>query len=200
MQALYSYSMVEPANRLDLKLRQEGDDYHLEIRTGTDEVGVLFRLCAVLFANGCDIRYAGIGTEEGMVHDEFRIRSQESLTEGRVQSMMADLRKLLFEGVSVLDYLRGRSYLPEPVSAGGEVSITTSGGAPAIEVITRDQRGLLLTLSQAFYLMDINIAEARITTDDSGRVRNTFRVRGPDARFQNAEFRRRLGEELTGIL
>ena len=200
MNAVYSYSVVESDHRLGLRLRAEGDEYLLEVTTGTDEVGLLFRLCAVLFAHGCQIRQATIATAPSGVHDEFRIRSRAELTEVAVQNMLGDFRALLFGGLSVLGYLRGRTSLPEPACAGGEVDIAMSGGVAKIEVTTPDQPGLLLSLAQAFYVMEINIAEARITTGADGRAQNTFHIAGTDHRFQNSEFRRRLGEELTGLL
>lgn len=202
MTALYSYSIVETDNLLELRVRKNGDPdtYEMEVRTRMDEAGVLFRLCAVLFAHRCHIQYAGIGSQASEVHDEFVVRAEEELNEPRIRQMLADLRELLFGGLSVLEYLKRHHGLPVPRACGGEVSITIAGSLPTIEVMTQDQPGLLLTLAQAFYLMDISIAEAIITTEPSGAVRNTFRVLGTDARFVSPEFRRRLGEELTGIL
>ena len=200
MDGVYSYSVLEREQQLALRVRPDREDHVLEVRTDRDEVGVLFRLCAVLYAHGCRIRHASIGKDGPGIRDEFRIAPGSALTEVKVQAILEDLRALLFEGLSVLAYLGGRTHLPVSHSGGGDVEITGASGDATIEVVTTDQPGLLLSLAQAFYLMDIDIEGAAVTPEPDGRVRNTFRIGGDDARFENAEFRRRLREELTGLL
>ncbi|HMU84354.1 MAG TPA: hypothetical protein PKC35_13490, partial [Leptospiraceae bacterium] len=71
---------------------------------------------------------------------------------------------------------------------------------PLLIVSGSDQPGLLLSLSQAFFLMDIDILEAVIHTDRMGVVRNQFLINPSDSRFGNAEFRKRLVEEIATLV
>lgn len=200
MDALYSYSVLDKAHQLEFRVRPLGDEYMLAVRTSADEVGVLFRLCAVLFVHGCSIREATIGTDAGGVRDDFRIRSQEPITEVGTQAMVADLRDLLFGGQSVLGYLKEQAEVRVREPRGGQVTVQAGVDYHEIRLATRDQVGLLLSLTQAFYLMDISIQKATVTTRDDGQVTNTFHIDAGDERFGNAEFRRRLSDELTSLL
>ncbi len=194
----------EKHHRLDITIQEEAPGLRMKIDAEMNEVGVLFRLCAVLYSYGWNIRSARIHSpDEKRISDEFHIIPGEDpavMDEESVRNLIDDLERLLFAGVSVLEFLTERQarvprYSQE--AAGGKVSLKTGPKKRTyIEVTGPDQRGLLLSLSQAFYLMDINIFEAEIETTKEGGIRNTFYVDPGDARFQSPEFQRRLCEEL----
>ncbi len=187
--------------RLFVTIQKEDDDYKLGVETAVNEVGVLFRLCAVLYVYGCDIVHARLSSSENnVVRDEFRIRTEGTLGDDVIRRMIEDLEQLLFRGLSVLEYLTLKdASAPTVNNRDGSVEIGENDGHSVITVNTKDKQGLMLTLSQAFFLMDIDIFEASIETQRDGSVRNTFQVAPADKRFDNSEFRKRLGDELTAL-
>lgn len=193
-----SISVDDMSRRLNITVHQIESDYRLKIEAGKDEVGVLFRLSAVLYASGWIIREATITTTEDIVKDEFWIYSDDGseLDQEALQKIIVDLEDLLFGGKSVLEYLTAQGASVPPGSGEGEVMLAVNPGENLLEIEGADKKGLLLGLSQAFYLMDINISKAIITTNENGVVKNQFWINLNDMRFQNPEFRSRLTEEL----
>ena len=185
--------------RLVVNFQERDQDYRLVIESGKNEVGVLFRLCAVLYVNDCDIKTARIHTpRDSFIRDEFDFFSPNNLTEDDFGEMAKDLETLLFDGLSVLEYM-GQKNAREVNFDGqgkGEVICRFEKNHPVIEITTADKKGLLLALTQAFYLMEIDVFEAEIITRSDGMVSNTFQINPADKRFQNEEFCRRLGDEL----
>ena len=120
-----------------------------------------------------------------------------------MKALVDDLERLLFGGVSVLEYLN-ENRTPAPRSSGnhpeGSITLKMTATGPEIQVRGRDKPGLLLALAQAFYLMDINVIEANITTDSKGKIANEFRIDAADERFRSKEFQRRLVEDLKFLL
>lgn len=206
--ALYSRSVDDQNHRLDVSLRDAPPGVRLKIEAALNEVGVLFRLCAVLYSFNWSIQEARIASpESNRISDDFWIipgAGAGASSELQFRSMIDDLEKLLFGGVSVLEYLTQRkAAIPrtEFQAAHGEVTLSAKrGGETVIEITGRDKRGLLLILTQAFYLMDIDILEADIHTDPDGRVRNRFVVDPRDERFYSTEFQNRLCEELRVLV
>lgn len=143
----------ESHQRLDIAIQEEAPGViRLKVDAAMNEVGILFRLCAVLYCYHWNIQNARINTPgPGAISDEFVIATGEGAA-----TMNADSMRSLID----------------------------------------DLERLLLALSQAFYLMDINIFEAEITTQSDGSVWNRFTVDPNDKRFRSAEFQRRLQEEL----
>ena len=125
------------------------------------------------------------------------------LDESSLKLMIDDLERLLFDGISVLGYLTEHSReapRPEIGYGEGQVFIRDLDEEVVIEVRGQDKAGLLLALSQAFYLMDISIMEASIFTDEKAQVHNLFLIDRSDLRFRNREFRTRLTEELRYLI
>ena len=200
MGALYNYSVRETDSLLEVVVRESEGDYFLEITTGVNEVGLLFRLCAVLLAYDCDIASASIRTSGEEVQDVFRIHRAVPLEPEAIKGIVSDLRSLLFDGVSVLEYLTKKGLQLESAGSPGGDVVIEPGPRPAILITTTDKPGLLTALSQAFYLMDIDILEAEIGTLPDGRVENRFYVDGNDDRFSQQAFCTRLSEELQTLL
>ena len=182
------------------------DAFGLRIQTGGNETGMLFRISAVFFVHELDIVSASIKTPDDTVVDEFVVRPK-SPEQGRLKSNKLDLLRTdlerLLDGLSVLEYLsqEGQSDLPGRISReGAKVEIAQAAFGPVIRLRGTDRPGLMLTLSQAFFLTDIDILNASITTEADGEVVNTFEVNPADARFMNDEFKRRLRDELRLLL
>ncbi|MCR9144460.1 MAG: hypothetical protein NXI24_19635 [bacterium] len=196
----------EKHQRLDITIQEAGPGgLRMKVDAEMNEVGILFRLCAVLYSYHWNIQGARIYTPgPNAISDEFHIVTGEdptAMNEDSMRGLIDDLERLLFGGVSVLEYLtEHHARVPakerESSEGGGDVVLLKQGQQSVIEVTAVDRPGLLLSLSQAFYLMDINISEGEITTQPDGAVWNRFAVDPADKRFQSPEFQRRLREEL----
>ncbi|MCB1172083.1 MAG: ACT domain-containing protein [Leptospiraceae bacterium] len=196
--------------RLEISLSAADEGYRLQIESKINEIGLLFRLCAVLFRHNWYILQARIfSPDEHSICDEFLIRPQDEkhvIDNALMRLMATDLESLLFDNVSVLEYLNenhreDKALLRESNrSHHQEVSIDTSDNRVVIEIRSQDRSGLLLEISQAFYLMNINILEAKIQTKSDGHIHNIFYVDPADQRFAHQEFQRRLTEELGLML
>lgn len=201
----------EKHQRLDITIQEEGPgSLRMRVDAEMNEVGILFRLCAVLYSYQWNIRSARIYTPgPNSISDEFHIvkgLDPTAMNEKSMRGLIDDLETLLFGGVSVLEYLTEhharvpRSERETSNADTGDVVLLRQDRQSVIEVTAVDRPGLLLALSQAFYLMDINIFEGEITTDKDGGVWNRFVVDPADARFRSKEFLRRLREELKVLL
>lgn len=198
-----SYRSTETiSGRLALALDKVGENYSLSLESPVNEVGLLFRVGAVLYTRGWDI-VSGSITSPGRTAavDTFVLHRAKAPHPAELRELSIELESLLFKGVSVLEYLTAKN-APPPAGRdpGAQISTGSERGMPYLEIVTKDRRGLFLSVTQAFFLMDVNIMEATIQTDSFGRARDRFLVDSLDARFSNEEFLRRLREELQQIL
>jgi len=201
-QSLHSLRGQEP---IRLSFFTERAGYRLKIESEKNEVGVLFRLCAVLYVHGFSILEGRIQSPKNIgIDDEFYLQllsSQPPLDEKKATAMMNDFERLLFRGVSVLEYLtENERLIPARAKTWKGTVDLTFDEKPFLTVSGSDQPGLMLALSQAFFLMDLDILEAFIHTDRLGVVRNQFLINPSDRRFENAEFRKRLVEEIGTLV
>lgn len=177
----------------------------LRIETGGNETGMLFRISAVFYVYKWHILSATIKTPEDLIIDEFLVRHEQAdraLTQEDVKVLSKDL-ELLLGGLSVLEYLSMKeAVVPRIEKKRGAtgVEIVQDAHGPVIRLRGVDRPGLMLSLSQTFFLTDIDILNASILTGEGGEVINSFEVNPSDARFINQEFRRRLCDELRQLL
>lgn len=200
-----SLHTVRGAEPIRLSFFSDRAGYRLRIESERNEVGVLFRLCAVLFVHGFSVVEGRIQSPRDLgIEDEFYLQLTDPsaiLDERKASVMMKDFESLLFRGVSVLEYLiANEKKIPARARKWKGTVELNFDEKPLLIVSGSDQPGLLLSLSQAFFLMDIDILEAVIHTDRMGVVRNQFLINPSDSRFGNAEFRKRLVEEIATLV
>jgi len=191
-----------PASPVRLFFTSEGRQHTLRIESQKNETGVLFRICAVLFAHGFTVLSGKVASGPNGIEDEFTMEriDGDPGSDQVLRQMVIDFERLLFHGVSVLEYLQeNQKRIPDRVRR-TKGTVRLDQDPPVLRITGSDQPGLLLTLSQAFFLMDLDIEDADIRTDSDGLVRNVFHVNAADTRLKNAEFRRRLVEELTDLV
>lgn len=202
--ALLIRTMERNAHRIEVIFQEFLPVYSIHIKADIDEVGVLFRLCAVLFRYGWNIETGKLGSgKEYTIDDEFSLsplKKGATIDLAQMRQMLDDFETLLFGQLSVLEYLA--DCLPEKenqVNTRGSVQVVQNAEFATIEVEGEDKSGLLLILAQAFFLMDINIGRAEISTVEN-RIKNSFRIKGRDPRFDSKEFCARLKDELQNLV
>jgi len=190
-------------SRLDVEIFELDEGNRITIESEINEVGVLFRLAAVFFGRGWSILKARIHSPDmNRIQDEFFIRHRsKEKKQADLKLIVSDLENLLFGGVSVLEYLMNLKVSPPPSPVGGgHVEVSFHDAVPVIQMNGQDQPGLLLKISQAFFLMDINVVQGNIETNSFGGIHNSFQADPLDRRFYIPEFCRRLEEELIVLL
>ena len=193
---LYSQPYRRRTSRLSISLSQTSDangGHQLSVETLKDAPGTLLRLCAVLYRRGWNIRSAEICTEEnGQILDRFVVvPTGDGVDEIIFETMMQDLERLLFDALSVHEYI-SEDYLAARPSAESsvdrlseerpEVRLPQNADEPYLELSGRDRPGLLQAIAHVLAHRDIDVLEAEIQTIGE-RVANRFLINPTDARL-----------------
>ncbi len=193
-------------NELKMEVSRNSGGTLVRIETTGNETGMLFRISAVFYVHNWSIVTASIQTPGNQIVDEFLVRcvdSERTMDRDEIAEIREDL-VLLLDGMSVLEYLSMRQArvpgTPSRKAMQGGVEIVQEACGPVIRLRGVDRPGLMLALSQTFFLTDIDILNATLHTEPTGEVINSFEVNPSDARFFNQEFRRRLCDELRYLL
>ncbi|MBE7440672.1 MAG: hypothetical protein HS115_19670 [Spirochaetales bacterium] len=194
--------MQATSYRSHLRAEAYQDRFLLYFETERDRPGVLFRIAAVLFANDWNIEQASIHTSGSLIRDEFLLsgqRSGQSLSQLVLEQMRAELETLLSDDLSVIDYLtiKNRDLPTGSFTSGGVEWVQVPG--PGIALTGRDKPGLLTVVAAVFHVVDLNILEAKISSRESGEVRNIFYFDPADVRTRDSNFCLRLVHLLQRI-
>jgi UTP:GlnB (protein PII) uridylyltransferase len=192
---------------IEAGFRRDGNEYDFRFRTALNEAGLLYRITVALYIHGFEIVKAKITTDENQaVFDEFRLKqaegfSEDFLSEKAVRSFVFDVENLLYKGKSAVDFINENDlHIPGYHEGNGSADLTEMDGFPVIEVRGSYQKTLLLSLFQSFYLMDVNVQEARIWVMPDGQLSTRFMIASDDPRFTNPQFQEQLMEEMRTIV
>lgn len=162
-----------------------GDAYALKVNISKNEIGIIYRVTAVLYVHGWNIEEAIAETStDGYIQDIFIVRrlDEEGMKEEHLNAIHKDLKELFYGGISVMNYLARypektetlRMKLeetPEIFLFNSEISDST-----VMDLRMRDRSGILFEISQILFLFGIDILSFKAVTD-SGQVRDTFLLR-----------------------
>jgi [protein-PII] uridylyltransferase len=176
-------NLVEQARTSgDLMIVVEGDSLTL---VGPDRAGTFSRVAGVLALHGLDVLAASATAIEGIVVDEFRVTATLSadIPWNRVE---LDIRRALRGRLALDSRLadRARTYrrgVVPPSSMHPDVRILNeaSEDSTVVEVLGRDEIGLLYRLTRALADLDLDILRARVTTIGQDAI-DAFYVRDSD--------------------
>ncbi|MCG9874963.1 MAG: hypothetical protein MH321_09275 [Leptospiraceae bacterium] len=176
---------VLPKKILHLSCVPRKDTTLLKITVSNNEMGIIYRTTAVLYAHGWDILEAVAETSaEGYVQDVFVVRSfnGEDMDEPTLRLIRRDLNALFFEGMSVIDYMEGHglmrnqfNHLPDP-SAVVKMYNPLSSDFSVMDIRMKDKPGVLFQITQILYLFGVDIITFTALTED-GRIRDSFLLR-----------------------
>ncbi|EMJ50435.1 hypothetical protein [Leptospira santarosai] len=159
--------------------------YALKVNISNNEIGIIYRVTATLFARGWTIEEAVAETsQDGYISDIFIVRNVESLpmTEDALHLIQTDLREMFFQGVSVLNYLERFpdkvEYIKNKNRYPVDLSLFNSQGSDCtvMDLKMKDRPGIIFEVSQLLFLYGIDILSFKaITNSDS--IRDTFLLR-----------------------
>ncbi|ALO25325.1 MULTISPECIES: hypothetical protein [Leptospira] len=159
--------------------------YALKVNVSNNEIGIIYRVTATLFARGWTIEEAVAETsQDGYISDIFIIKSVENfpMTEEALHVIQTDLREMFFQGVSVLNYLERfpnkMEYLQDKEKHPVELSLFNSQGSDCtvMDLKMKDRPGIIFEVSQLLFLYGIDILSFKAMTN-SDSVRDTFLLR-----------------------
>lgn len=161
----------------------------LKISFSRDELGILYRVTAVLFVMGWDILEAVAETSsEGHVQDLFVIRSWDGseMTEIILTKIRRDLFSLFYESVSVESYLEqnGKADVLNRKIGDPEASLKLynpiSSDFSVMDLRLKDTPGLLFQVTECLFNLGIDIISFTANSYE-GRVRDSFLLRASNS-------------------
>ncbi|MCE9501231.1 MAG: hypothetical protein K8R21_12160 [Leptospira sp.] len=176
---------MDKTRTLILTSTKKADYYALKLSISQNEIGIIFRTTAILYAHGWNILEATAETSErGIVDDIFLIQNLkgEQMTEEKLGEIQADLEEMLYKGLSVIDYL-GRSKLKLLTKRESDYEKNSvhlynpeSLDLTVMDLHAIDRPGLLFEISEILFLSGIDIISFTAKTE-KGEVRDTFLLR-----------------------
>ncbi|EQA36723.1 ACT domain protein [Leptospira inadai serovar Lyme str. 10] len=174
-----------PEKPLHLSCIRRGESYALKVNISRNEIGIIYRVTAVLYVHGWNIEEAIAETSvDGYIQDIFIVRriDGEAMTDEHLNAIHLDLKELFYGGVSVMNYLAKHpekieglrvklEQIPEIFLFNSEISDST-----VMDLRMEDRPGILFEISQILFLFGIDILSFKAVTD-SGQVRDTFLLR-----------------------
>ena len=187
---------------------KRGDAYILKLSNSQNEIGIICRATAILFAHGWNIIEATAETSEhGIVDDIFVVQSlnNEKMTVVRLSEIRTDLEQMLYNGLSIMEYLGSKlktlshreiAYEKNSVHLYNPESIDLT----VMDVRALDRPGLLFEISEILFLSGIDIISFTAKTE-RGEVRDTFLLREESGKRITDESRlERLSKGILSIL
>jgi [protein-PII] uridylyltransferase len=202
---MYSQPYQRNTGRLNVRLTRQNGAYLLTAENLVDAPELLYRLCAVLYVHSWNIQRADICTLENFqIQDKFIIKpiaANELVDDLKIEHMMDDFERLLFDRHSVLDFLKEKGHaIPRNGSGEGAVEFDPDVDRPRVIISGRDRPGFLLAQTMILAMMEVDVLEARINTEADGSVRNVFVTNPSDLRFRDPRFREKLSDGIRGVL
>jgi [protein-PII] uridylyltransferase len=194
-------------NKLNLHLScsRRAEDYILKLTLSPNQTGIIYRVTAVLFAYGWDIKEANFETLDGIVKDVFVIQNTagQEMTDLALQKIQSDLYELFFQDLAVIDYLE-RFSIPPAIKKDNKPPVVhifnpKTVDSTVLDVRTTDRPGLLFEISQLLYLLDVDIVSVVARTED-GNVRDTFLLRKNESEQLDEETMQKIKEGLLKFL
>jgi UTP:GlnB (protein PII) uridylyltransferase len=188
--------MSAVAEKIDIPLRKNlhlscvprKDTTLLKVTVSGDEIGIIYRVTAVLYAHGWDILEAMAETShEGTVQDVFVVKSQtgEDMTEKKLRSIREDLNSIFYQGVSAFDYMEQKELnslhshrIPDPTAV-VKLYNPVSSDFTVMDIRMKDRPGVLFQITQILHFFGIDIITFSALSNQ-GQIRDSFLIRTQD--------------------
>jgi [protein-PII] uridylyltransferase len=189
----------------DVSCTNRGQDSILKLTLSENQTGIIYKVTAVLFAYGWDIKEANFEILDGIIKDVFVIRNanQRSMCDFDLQNIKNDLNELFFQDITVIDYLERfpnlRMTTGSPTPPIVHVFNPKSVDSTVLDIRTTDRPGLLFEISQLLYILDVDILSVIARTDE-GFVRDSFLLRKNECDRLDDETMEKVKEGLLKLL
>jgi [protein-PII] uridylyltransferase len=192
-------------NIIELACSSRGPNtYLLKVTVSENEIGIIYRVTAVLFAHGWNILEANVETVgDGLVKDVFLIDNIHSvkMTQEALNEIHSDLELLFYKRVSVLNYLNKVPHCPSDSNHEAMIYIFNPQyvDSTVLDIHTLDRPGLLFQISQVLYLFGIDILSVTAKSED-GQIRDSFLIRMQDGGRLDEETSQKVRKSLLSVL
>ncbi|MCS7205665.1 MAG: hypothetical protein NZ853_08200 [Leptospiraceae bacterium] len=174
-----------------------------------DEPGVLYKISVVLYVYGWSILSAKIQNKNDFIEDVITIEPTSSITSDQIkpsmiEAMEKDLESLLNRQITIGDYLSKypektqklmESLVPNP-STEIEIEVLDKGNTVLkVSIKTPDRVGIIYSITQIFYLSDLNILDFDVETENH-IAKDVFLIQ----KMNKGSFTSRNIEELRSLL
>ncbi|GBF37859.1 hypothetical protein [Leptospira johnsonii] len=201
--------ITTPGKPLHLSCIPRGEAYALKVNISKNEIGIIYRVTAVLYVHGWNIEEAIAETStDGYIQDIFIVKRIDGspMTDEHLNAIHADLHELFYGGMSVMNYLSNHPEKMESLRAkvenAPEIFLFNSeiSDSTVMDLRMEDRPGILFEISQILFLFGVDILSFKAVTD-SGQVRDTFllRLENGSKLDENLHFNR-LKEALNAVL
>ncbi|EIE00184.1 hypothetical protein [Leptospira licerasiae] len=201
--------ITTPGKPLHLSCIPRGEAYALKVNISKNEIGIIYRVTAVLYVHGWNIEEAIAETStDGYIQDIFIVKRIDGapMTDSHLNAIHADLHELFYGGMSVMNYLANHPEKMESLRAklmtAPEIFLFNSeiSDSTVMDLRMEDRPGILFEISQILFLFGVDILSFKAVTD-SGQVRDTFllRLENGSKLNENLHFQR-LKEALNAVL
>ncbi|MGJ4746529.1 hypothetical protein ACQV5M_09250 [Leptospira sp. SA-E8] len=201
--------ITTPGKPLHLSCIPRGEAYALKVNISKNEIGIIYRVTAVLYVHGWNIEEAIAETSmDGYIQDIFIVKRIDGspMTDEHLNAIHADLHELFYGGMSVMNYLANHPEKMESLRAkvenAPEIFLFNSeiSDSTVMDLRMEDRPGILFEISQILFLFGVDILSFKAVTD-SGQVRDTFllRLENGSKLDENLHFNR-LKEALNAVL
>lgn len=201
--------ITTPGKPLHLSCIPRGEAYALKVNISKNEIGIIYRVTAVLYVHGWNIEEAIAETSmDGYIQDIFIVKRIDGspMTDEHLNAIHADLHELFYGGMSVMNYLANHPEKMESLRAKVEIPPeiflfnSEISDSTVMDLRMEDRPGILFEISQILFLFGVDILSFKAVTD-SGQVRDTFLVRLENGSKldENLHFNR-LKEALNAVL
>lgn len=201
--------ITTPGKPLHLSCIPRGEAYALKVNISKNEIGIIYRVTAVLYVHGWNIEEAIAETSmDGYIQDIFIVKRIDGspMTDEHLNAIHADLHELFYGGMSVMNYLASDPEKMESLRAkvenAPEIFLFNSeiSDSTVMDLRMEDRPGILFEISQILFLFGVDILSFKAVTD-SGQVRDTFllRLENGSKLDENLHFNR-LKEALNAVL
>lgn len=199
-------NIMEKQEFLRLEYKREGSNYRLQLLFATDEIGIVYRVTSVLFANNWNILGANIRSlENGKIEDEFLIQNSGNieLDANELEKLKTEMQQLFRDEISIASYMikKGKKANSGNSDTTAKISFETvnNNDLTKLRIQTKDRPGLLCNIARMLYLECIDILSVQANTRGT-EVDDLFEIKTESGHALDDTIQTRLVKNLKTIL
>lgn len=193
-------------NFVNLEFKRELNNYRLKLLLATDEIGIIYRVTSVLYANNWNILGANIRSlENGQIEDEFLIHNANgiNLDEEELNKLKSEMEQLFRDKISIASYMikKGKKASQEKGAENTKIIFETvdNKDLTRLRIQTKDRAGLLCDISRMLYLECMDILSLQAKTKGN-EVDDIFEIKSEAGHSLDESMQARLTRNLQSVI